>query len=260
MSTEPNVRHPPEDPDRALLARIEAAGGTLVAHARGWRLRSEGGRAGRAIGAAAVARLRARGLLVDRPGGGLHTQAARRRASAKASDRRPPAAPEDGRSPVFNAAESPLAWLRSRADKEGRPLLSADQFVAGERLRSHYERALLAPRVTTAWEVTAGGGRGNAAAAMTDGALSARRVYEAALAAVGPELSGILVQVCCLAAGIEQAERILDLPQRSGKAVLRLALTALARHYGLAGGGRAGPLRHWAADGYRPDIPPGETP
>ena len=54
-----------------------------------------------------------------------------------------------------------------------------------------------------------------------------------ALEAVGPELASMLAQVCCLSAGLEQAERLLNLPQRSGKAVLGLALTALARHYGL---------------------------
>ena len=67
-----------------------------------------------------------------------------------------------------------------------------------------------------------------------------------------------LVEVCCLAAGIEQAERMLELPQRSGKAVLALALTALARHYGLleataAAGGRRPAL----GDG---GLPAGNSP
>jgi len=260
MSTDRQAGTHEEDPDRAFLALIEARGGTVVASAGGFRLRADAGRAGRRIDGDAVARLRAKGHLVERPGGGLQTDAARRRTSAMARDRRPPVAPEDIHSPLFNEAESPLAWLRSRKDKAGRPLLSTEQFVAGERLRSHYERAQLAPRVTTAWTVTAGAGRKNAAAEMSDGALAARRAFAAAIAAVGPELSGILVQVCCLAAGIEQAERILDLPQRSGKAVLRLALTALARHYGLIGGSRGGPPRHWAAEDYRPAIPPAEAP
>jgi hypothetical protein len=76
--------------------------------------------------------------------------------------------------------------------------------------------------------------------------------------AVGPELSSILMHVCCMAAGLEQAERVLDLPQRSGKAVLGLALTALARHYGLLEGqGRDlnRGVSQWGLEGYRPAVP-----
>jgi hypothetical protein len=62
----------------------------------------------------------------------------------------------------------------------------------------------------------------------------------------------MLGQVCCLSAGIEQAERVLDLPQRSGRAVLGLALTALARHYGMAAPRRRDSIAGWAIDGYRP--------
>lgn len=255
MATE----RPDPQSDNNLLALIEAGGGILLADARGWRLRGE---KGQRISAAAVSRLSAKGLLSARPGGGLETATARRAASASARDRRPPPVREEAQAPLYNEAESPLAWLRSRRDKSGRPLLTSEQFAAGERLRAQYERAALAPRVTTAWTVTAGSARRGAdVAELTDRAFAARRDVEAALAAVGPELSGILLQVCCLAAGIEQAERILDLPQRSGKAVLRLALTGLARHYGLLAGGD-GPRRprHWAIDGYRPDIPAEESP
>ncbi len=67
---------------------------------------------------------------------------------------------------------------------------------------------------------------------MTDAMIAARQNFHAALDAVGPELSGMLVQICCLSAGLEQAERLLELPQRAGKAVLALGLTSLARHYG----------------------------
>jgi hypothetical protein len=73
--------------------------------------------------------------------------------------------------------------------------------------------------------------------------------------AVGPELGGILAQVCCLSAGLEQAERLLNLPQRSGKAVLGLALTALARHYGLLASTRRPGVMQWGLADYRPAIP-----
>ena len=178
------------------------------------------------------------------------------------SDRRPPRPAETGASaggPVFNDAESPLAWLRSRRDKAGRPLISSEQYLAGEKLRTDFERAMLQRRVTQNWDMAAAGGSGgNAAAGMSDGAIAARQRFHAAVAAVGPELSSILVQVCCLSAGIEQAERLLELPQRSGKAVLGLALTGLARHYGLlkqAGQSAKPRSSQWSVPGYRPRIP-----
>lgn len=161
--------------------------------------------------------------------------------------------------PAFNDAESPLAWLRSRRDKTGKPLISTEQYLAGEKLRMDFERSMLQRRVTQNWDMaSAGRSGGNMAADLSDGAIAARHRYAAALAAVGPELSSILVPVCCMSAGLEQAERLLDLPQRSGKAILGLALIGLARHYGLLKGVRPGSARHpssWSLPDYRPVIP-----
>ena len=167
--------------------------------------------------------------------------------------------------PLFNDAESPLAWLRTRKDKSGAPLISDAQYLAGERLRHDFERAMLSRRITTNWDMAGSGARGaNSTLELSDGAIAARERYIRALEAVGPELASILAQVCCLAAGLEQAERVLNLPQRSGKAVLGLALTALARHYGLLTdtGRRRNGLSHWGLPDYRPAIPdaqPGEA-
>lgn len=161
-----------------------------------------------------------------------------------------PAAPAHGK-PGYNDTESPLSWLH------GRRLITDTQYLAGERLRSDFERAMLAGRVTTNWD-TAGTGSlgGNVAVEMSDGALAARQRYHHAVAAVGPELASILRHVCCMAAGIEAAEREMSLPRRSGRAVLGLALTGLARHYGLLGRGatRDG-IGKWSVADYRPAIP-----
>lgn len=157
--------------------------------------------------------------------------------------------------PLFNDAESPLTWLRSRRGKDGRPLLSEAQYLAGERLRMDFERAMLARRTTLNWDlVGSGGNAGQVEAELSDDAIAARQRYHAALDSVGPELAAMLGQVCCLSAGIEQAERVLELPQRSGRAVLGLALTALARHYGLIEATRRGAVTGWGLDGYRPPI------
>lgn len=159
-------------------------------------------------------------------------------------------------------AESPLAWLRSRKDPAGAPLLSQEEFEAGERLRADYTLAQLEPRLVMAWDmaVTPGarGRSGIRPESLSTGerAAAAKQRLFRALDAAGPELAGILLEVCCLERGLEAAERRLGWPQRSGKLVLRMALKALARHYGLsrpAGGARSA-FRHWGADGYRPQM------
>ena len=159
--------------------------------------------------------------------------------------------------PAFNDAESPLTWLRTRRDRSGKSLISESQYLAGERLRSDFERAMMSRRTTTNWSLAGSGGGGNAMAELSDGAIAARQRYHNAIAQVGPELSSILQHVCCMAAGLEQAERLLNLPQRSGKAVLGLALTALARHYGLLAGSRRSErgVSKWGLGDYRPGIP-----
>jgi hypothetical protein len=80
-----------------------------------------------------------------------------------------------------------------------------------------------------------------------------------ALAAVGPELGGILIDVCCHLQGLSDTEQGHGWPRRSGKVILQMALTRLARHYGLIGDGgiRGRPgrkLRHWGAGDFRPNL------
>ncbi len=161
------------------------------------------------------------------------------------------------------AAESPLLRLFQRADSRGTTYIDAQQFAAGEKLRADYERAHLSARVVSAYAESAGsGGRhwqmsDNAVEKMSLGTLEAKARVQAAFAAMGPELSGILYQVCCVASGFELAEATLALPPRSGKAVLALALTRLARHYGLIRPHRPRAkelISHWAMDDYRPAI------
>jgi hypothetical protein len=170
------------------------------------------------------------------------------------------AKPNDG-APGYNASESPLAWLRQRRDKRGNPLISQAEFEAGERLRTDFWRAHMNPRVTASWSEAAQiyrrqRTRGPCHIEEADRVIIARQQVNRALAAVGPELSGYLLDVCCFLKGLEQIEREANLPARSGKELLRVALRSLARHYGLIKSDDFGParIRHWGADGYRPEI------
>ncbi len=157
-----------------------------------------------------------------------------------------------------NDLESPLAALARIRDRHGAPWLSADLVIAGDRLRSDFTRGQLAPGISSRWSELVDRGRGGAGgiADLTDAALSARRRFEAAFAAVGPELSGLLVDVCCFLKGIEQVERERQWPQRSAKLMLRTGLSILARHYQPPARTNAGRLRSWGGEGYRPDLGP----
>jgi len=133
---------------------------------------------------------------------------------------------------------------------------------AGLRLRHDFTLGHFTPRLTASWEHTGqgrGGRRSRAGAGvdLSDSALAARQRFRKSLAAVGPELSGVLVDICCFLKGLEDAEKTNGWPQRSGKLVLQMALSALARHYGLIAEhspARRNPLTHWGAKDYRPEI------
>lgn len=173
---------------------------------------------------------------------------------------------------AVNADESPIAWLRRRKDRSGEAMISQAQFDAGERLRADFFFAQMTPRTTTNWSSLSprrrgrrGGAARHAGADMLDNAAAAAERVRRALSAVGPELSGVLIDVCCHLKGLEEAEREAGWPQRSAKIVLQLALTRLARHYGLetvAQGRLTGVLRHWGSADYRPlfDLPSDDAP
>jgi hypothetical protein len=52
---------------------------------------------------------------------------------------------------MANDSESPLAWLARRKGRDGRAMISPNQFAAGERLRADFTRGNLTPRVTSNW-------------------------------------------------------------------------------------------------------------
>lgn len=132
---------------------------------------------------------------------------------------------------LVDAAESPLAWLARRRGKSGAAYLDAADFEAGERLRRDLDLARMLPKVTQSWSTPSGGGKPGEA---TETAVAAGQRARRALAAVGGEMSGLLIDVCGFLKGLETVEAERGWPKRSGKIVLRIALERLAAHYGLS--------------------------
>jgi hypothetical protein len=170
-----------------------------------------------------VTRMESNRLLAERP---LPRDGTERRSQPKSGTRAV-------RSVTVNLAESPLGWLKARGH------VSEDQFDAGERLRADWERAQLGARVTMCWDAPPTGKAARGAPRAGDpvaAQLSAKRRFDAAIAAVGPGLTDILWRIVCAGEGMRDAERALGWPARAGKVVLQMALDRLAAYYRIGSG------------------------
>ncbi len=160
---------------------------------------------------------------------------------------------------TFNTEESPLARLFMRKTKSGKAYLTSDEFHAGERLRADFERGNLQPRISANLSATAGlSGKGgfHQAHEISDFAIDARIRVDAAMRELGPELSGVTLDICCFLKGLETVERERQWPPRSAKLMLKTALATLARHYGISEPSKRHDIQisGWGGDGYRPPM------
>jgi len=169
---------------------------------------------------------------------------------------------------LVDEAESPLGWLRRRKDKSGQPLIDAAQFEAGERLRRDFFYAGMTPRVTASWDGIPGDRSARRAAPgastnLREQTVAAQQRVRGAMEAIGPDLAGLLVDVCCHLKGLEATEKERGWPRRSAKLVLQIALRELARHYGLIRSAAetaqdtSRRLMHWGASDYKPRLQDG---
>lgn len=138
---------------------------------------------------------------------------------------------------LVDLRESPLLWLHRRPGRDGRPQISDSQFAAGERFRADLTRAAMLPRTTMNWEAVAApeerGGQPRDPSTASDVAVAARQRVRHACDRLGPELSGLAMDVCGFLKGLDAVERERGWPARSAKVVLRVALDQLAEHYGI---------------------------
>lgn len=160
--------------------------------------------------------------------------------------------PEIGLGAKFDESESPLIWLARRKGADGRPLIEPHQLQSGERLRTDFTVAQMMPRTTSHWHApVAGRNRDQSSGHLTDRVVAARQRLRHALDAVGPEFSGLLIDICCFLKKLDAVEHERQWPARSAKVVLQLALERLARHYGYGSeirGKAVAATRNWVAD------------
>jgi hypothetical protein len=100
----------------------------------------------------------------------------------------------------------------------------------------------MGPRVAQNWDrfLTAADRGGFAAdTGQASGPARARERVAAALRDLGPGLGDMVLRCCCFLEGLETAEKRMGWSARSGKIVLRIALSRLKRHYDETYGGKS---------------------
>ena len=157
----------------------------------------------------------------------------------------------------INLTATPLAALSRLKDRTGAAWLPPDAVTAGERLARDFHYGALQPRITQSYEARVGDrtrpGPG-ASADLKDSVVAARLRVASAVDAMGPELSGVALDVCCFEKGLETVERERQWPSRSAKLMLKTALLQLHRHYNPAAPPPSRRSHAWGADGYRPEF------
>ncbi|MDE9448990.1 helix-turn-helix domain-containing protein [Aliiroseovarius sp. Z3] len=130
-------------------------------------------------------------------------------------------------------ADSPVRVL-GRAKGQQKPYLGPDLVRAAERLHRDFALGQCAMSGINSWDrvqaeiqPTTGPTTGHP----SDRKLDARKRFGEAITALGPELAQVAMAVCCHERGMERIEADMAMPARSGKYLLRVALSYLARHY-----------------------------
>ena len=132
-----------------------------------------------------------------------------------------------------NLAESPVTLLARRKGKDGKAFLDTQLVTASERLREDFELSQMGPNITQNWDsfLTGPSAQSIPDSGVGSGSSSALKRFREAMKALGPGLSDIALQCCCMQNGLEIAEKRLGWSARSGKVVLRIALQRLKQHY-----------------------------
>lgn len=133
-----------------------------------------------------------------------------------------------------NRGSSCLLSLERLKATDGRAYFAKPLLLAGEKLVEDFTHGQLQPRITASWQPRqhqASKGQRNHACDISESAMQARLRFNHAVSAIGPELSGVVVDAVCFEKGLELIERERQWPARSAKLMLRTGLEILSRHY-----------------------------
>ena len=158
---------------------------------------------------------------------------------------------------AFNQNENVILKLNKKYDKKGNPIISLEQMNAAIKLQKDYEKAQLRQKITLNWESFKNKTQKNkkyTQYTQSETGSRARKRLQNALNYVGPELTPILIKICCMEHGLTQTETNLQIPKSSARIILQIALTRLARYYGFEQKTDKIPINHWGAQDYKPKI------
>lgn len=133
---------------------------------------------------------------------------------------------------IINLKESPLRYLSTRKDSNGQPYLEHHEIMAGEKFRGDFTIAGLMPRMGVNYDNTSVDNR--SPEHFSDRRLAAKQRLENARKALGPELYSLAIDFLGFLLGLEDCEEKRGWSPRSGKIVIKLTLSHLARHYGIS--------------------------
>ncbi|OIQ37398.1 MAG: helix-turn-helix domain containing protein [Roseobacter sp. MedPE-SW] len=132
----------------------------------------------------------------------------------------------------YGLGETPLDMLARLQDKTGEPFLNSALVEAGKRLREDFELAQIGDHLTQSRAYFSASENCSRSLPKPSAASAAAKKRAAeALAALGSGLNDIALRCCCHLEGLEAAERQLGWSARSGKIVLRIALSQLKAFY-----------------------------
>jgi hypothetical protein len=148
-------------------------------------------------------------------------------------------APDD----LASSINAPVMQLPDAMDRLANPrkgeaaLVEPCDLAAAQRFQMDLQHAGLRQRITQSWSLAAldRSGSNSARSAPNEpvSMLDARERVNRACKVIGPEFSGLLIDICLFEKSLSGVERERRWPARSGKLAIALGLRALARHYGL---------------------------
>ncbi|MET0547281.1 MAG: DUF6456 domain-containing protein [Caulobacterales bacterium] len=228
---------------RAALQRLSRPGAVLRAHPRGGFCVATGGDARRRpsarVSAPEMRAMASEGLIeADKTGAQCWRIAEAGRAYLQRQESASKALTDAALPSDFTPQSPALRRLRALSNAAGGAWFSAAELRAGERFERDHRLSLLGARVMADWSappMDRGRRQASGAGGGPDCAIEARTRLAAIRQAFGANYLALLADIFGDELGLEEIERRRAWPPRSGKVVLKMALSMLADFYPKAG-------------------------